>query len=233
MLWYKGWLETRFRLLFALGFMCVFVVLLHSAGAKAPPPGAKPVVGVALLAMVFAATASGMLSGAGINTQPSFQATKGIHGSMFFTLSLPVSRFRLLAIRAGLGWLETAGVIGALCCALWLALPVLRGAVTSIEMFEYAGTLMACASALYFISVVLATFLDDLWRMFGSMIAFWGLWALSSYARLPVSVNIFRAMGEGSPLIAHTMPWTAMAFSLGIAAILFFAAIRIVQIREY
>jgi hypothetical protein len=110
---------------------------------------------------------------------------------------------------------------------------VLRGAVTAIEMFEYAGTLIVCASALYSISVLLATFLDDLWRMFGSMIAFWALWALSNYAPFPASANIFRAMGEGSPLLAHTMPWTAMAFSLELAAILFFAALKIVQTREY
>jgi ABC-2 type transport system permease protein len=233
MLWYKGWLETRLRLLFGLAFMCAFMIFFYSIGTKAPPPGAKPVVGVALFAMGFAATVSGGLSGAGINTQSSFQATKGLHGSMLFTLSLPVSRCRLLAVRAGLGWLEMTGVIGTLCCGLWLVFPALRGAVTAVEMFEYAGTLIACASACYSISVVLATFLDDLWRMFGSMIAFWALWGLSNYAPLPVSVNIVRAMGEGSPLLTHTMPWTAMGVSLALAAILFFAALKIVQVREY
>ncbi len=40
-------------------------------------------------------------------------------------------------------------------------------------------------------------------------------------------------MGDGSPQVAHTMPWTAMAFSIGLAAILFFAALKIVQAREY
>jgi hypothetical protein len=40
-------------------------------------------------------------------------------------------------------------------------------------------------------------------------------------------------MREGSPVLAHTMPWTAMVFSLGLAAILFFAALKVAQTREY
>jgi len=174
-----------------------------------------------------------MLSGAGIATQPSFQATKGLHGSTLFTLSLPVSRFRLLAIRAGLGWLEMAGVIGTFCCGMWFASSQLKGAATGVEMLEYAETLIACASALYFLSVVMATFFDDQWRMWGTMLGSAALWWVSTHTPLPASANIFRAMGEGSPLLAHTMPWTAMAFSLVLAAILFFAALKIVQAREY
>jgi hypothetical protein len=81
--------------------------------------------------------------------------------------------------------------------------------------------------------VFLATFLDEMARMKGGMIAFGALWALSSFIPLPASMDIIRAMGDGSPLVAHTMPWGAMAFSLVLAAALFFAASRIVQAREY
>jgi hypothetical protein len=174
-----------------------------------------------------------LLGGAGIVTQPSLQATKGLHGSTLFTLSLPASRLRLLAVRASIGWFEAAGVIGALCCGMWLVSPALRAMATPVEMLQYAGTLIACASALYYFSVLLATFLDDQWRAWGSMIASAALWWLSTHTPLPAYANIFRAMREGSPPLAHTMPWTAMAFSLGLAAILFFAALKVVQTREY
>jgi hypothetical protein len=40
-----------------------------------------------------------------------------------------------------------------------------------LEVFEYAGTLVVCASGLYSISLLLATFLDDLWQLYGSMLA--------------------------------------------------------------
>src|ERR1700691_1095175 len=235
MLWHKGWLETRFRLLFTLGFTTIILVLQYSARTATPPPGGKSAAfglvmfaGPTLVLMVCA-----LLGGAGIVTQPSLQATKGLHGSTLFTLSLPVSRLRLLAVRASIGWFEAAGVIGALCCGMWLVSPALRAMATPVEMLQYAGTLIACASALYYFSVLLATFLDDQWRAWGSMIASAALWWLSTHTPLPAYANIFRAMREGSPPLAHTIPWTAMAFSLGLAAILFFAALKVVQTREY
>jgi hypothetical protein len=235
MLWHKGWLETRFRLLFTIGFATLFLVLQYSARTATPPPGAKgPAFGLVIFSNpTLVLMACALLGGAGIVTQPSFQASRGLHGSTLFTLSLPVSRLRLLAVRATIGWLEVIGVIGALCCGMWLVSPAFKAIATPIEMLEYAGTLIACASALYCFSVLLATFLDDLWRTWGTMLFFTALWWLSTHTPLPASANIFRAMREGSPLLAHSMPWTAMAFSLGLAAILFFAALKVVQTREY
>ncbi|HEY1755057.1 MAG TPA: hypothetical protein VGG72_06645 [Bryobacteraceae bacterium] len=235
MLWYKGWLETRWKLLMALAMAALFVVVDSFAGAKGPPPpAARAVAGFVQMGASFVVVVYSWLAGAGIVTQPSFQATKGIHGSTLFTLSLPVSRFHLLAVRAGLGWLEMAGAIGLYCWGMWLTLPAAVGLVTAMEMFEYAAALIACASSFYFLSALLATFLDDLWRVWGGMIAYGALWLLSSYVRVPASLNIVRAMiGEASPLRAHKMPWTPMAFSLGLSVILFCGALKIVRAREY
>lgn len=236
MLWHKGWLETRLRLLFTLGFATLILVLQYSVRTAATPHGAKNPAALGLVMFsnpTLVLMVCALLGGAGIVTQPSLQATKGLHGSTLFTLSLPVSRLRVLAVRASIGWLEVVGVIAALCCGMWVVSPAFRAIVTPLEMFEYAGTLIACASALYCLSVLLATFLDDQWRAWGTMIASTALWWLSTHTPLPASANIFRAMREGSPLLAHTVPWTAMAFSLGLAAILFFAALKVVQTREY
>jgi ABC-2 type transport system permease protein len=229
MLWHKGWLETRFRLLFALGFSALILISAYSSGGKAHFSVKTAVAIVPLLV----ATLSAMLAGAGIVTQPAIQATKGLHGSMMFTLSMPVSRFRLLAVRAGIGWLETVGGAAAFCCGMWTLFPVVRATTTAAEMLEYAVVLIACTSGLYLISVLLATFLDDIWRVYGTVITFGALWWLSSHAPLPAYLNVFRAMGEGSPLITHTMPWAAMAFSVGLAVVLFLAALKVVRSREY
>ncbi len=231
MLLYKGWLETRVRLLMSFAFGACYCAAIRAIPSG--PASGKPILGVAIMMTIAAAMFSIMLSGAGIATQPSFQATEGLRGSTLFTLSLPVSRFRLLAVRAGLGWLEMAGVSAAMCGAMWFLFPPLRATATLEEMIKYAVVLIICGSGLYAIPVLLATFLDDQWRMQGSGIAFAALWWLSNHTPLPASVNIFRAMGDGSPLIAHTMPWFAMTFSIGLAAILFFAALKIVQAREY
>jgi len=222
MLWYKGWLETRFKLLVSLGFLGFILVTLYSLRT--------PVTGLVVMAITFVIMIYTILAGTGIAGRSSFRSTKG---SALFTVSLPVTRFRLLAVRAGLGWLEMSGAIGALCWGMWLVSPVASATVTAGEMFEYAGTLVACSSSLYSMAVLLATLLGARWSGWGCMIAFGALWWLSTHTPMPASLDVVRAMNESSPLLAHTMPWPAMGVSLALAAVLFFAALKIVQTREY
>jgi hypothetical protein len=229
MLLYKGWLETRVKLLMVVGVMSLILTSAHTRGVRTPASIQAFVISAMFLGVVIPL----MLAGAGINTQPSFQATKGLHGSRHFTLSLPVSRFRLMAARAGLGWLEMAAVFGAWCAALWIVFPVLSETATRIELVEHEVVLVACASTFYAINVLLATFLDDVWRIYGSGIAAGALWWLSNRTGLPESANIFRAMAAGSPLITHTMPWTAISVAAWSTAILLIAALKIAQAREY
>ena len=172
--------------------------------------------------------------GAGVVGQRSFLfLKKGLHGSTQYTLSLPVSRFQLLAVRAGLGWLELAGVTGTFCFGIWLVAPVLFQGVTVFEMFEYVVTVIACASAPYFLCVMLVALLDDQWRSWGAGIACMAMGGIPYLIRVPAYTDILRAMGDGSPLVAHTLPWSAMAFSLALAAAFFFAALKIIRRREY
>jgi len=232
MLWYKGWLETRWKLLFVLAFYtAVFII-----GANTPPPAAESKVaalmGLARLSTMIVMFACVMMAGTGITTQPSFVVTKGLHGSTLFTLSLPVSRFRLLTARTSLGWLEMAGVVGSVC-GLWFTLPLMKAVVAPLDMFRYAITLVACGSVFYCASVLLGAFLEEVWRIWGSMMVVGALWLLCSKTPVPASLNIFRAMAEGSPLLAHSMPWVAMGFSLGLGAILLFAALKVAEMREY
>jgi len=229
MLWHKGWLETRFRLLFTVALTGLILTFLNS-GRTTP----QAIVAIVQFSVpVFVVMISSMLVGAGVTTQPSFTATKGIHGSTLFTLSLPVSRLRLLGVRAGIGWLEGVGVIGVFCCAFWFLSPALRGMVTPADMFKYAATLVAFASAIYFLSVLLATFLDDQWRVWGTMMSSLALWWISTHIPFPAFADIFRSMGRGSPLITHTVPWHTIGFSIGLAIILFLAALKVVKGREY
>jgi len=236
MFWYKAWLETKFKFLLAIAFMVFcFVVfyLMRIAPRTTPAPPAPSLAAIfGLTFTVFAVILYTWLAGAGINTQPSFQATKGLHGSTLFTLSLPVSRLRLLAIRASIGWLEMVGGILVWCYGCWLIL--LMASVSATDMLEYVVALIVCASSLYFLSVLLGTFLDDQWRMYITGMVSGALWMLCTFVRVPASVNIVRAiMGESSPLIAHTMPWMAMLFSLGLATVFALGALKIVQLREY
>jgi len=233
MLWYKGWLETRARLWIALGYMGF---LLLSVSFRAAAPGAvgpKPIAGLALMMGSFVTVMCAVFAGAGIVSQGAFQFLKGLHGSTQVTLSLPFSRLHLLAVRAALGWVEMAAVLATFCGGVWLVARFITGGATALHMLEYAATLIVCTSALYFLSVLLATFLDDQGRSWATMAACVGIWGLPHVAHVPVFTDIFGAMGEASPLVTHGMPWSAMAFSVSLAALLFVAALRIVRTREY
>jgi hypothetical protein len=168
MLWYKSWVETRLRLWIALGLTGILLTGILLALNIRPPtqPGPKPTLGTIFLWMMCVT-----FPGAGINSQLPFWFLKGLHGSTQYTLSLPVSRLQLLAVRAGLGWLEMAGVTGTFCFGIWLVAPVQFQGATGFEIFEYVVTVIACASAPYFLSVLLLTFLDDQWRSWGAAIA--------------------------------------------------------------
>ena len=230
MLWYRGWLETRLRLLIWM-VMAVFILWsVYSLAAKGPLSLIVIAANVGLVVAILAGT----LGGAGIVTQrSSLRPATGFHGSTIFTLSLPVTRLRLLAVRVGVSSIELCAGTGALCAATWLLFPVLRSAVTPKEMLEYTLTMAVCATGLHSLTVLLSTFLDDVWRIYGSILVYAAIWWLPDHIPWPRFADIFGAMGKGSPLIAHSMPWNAMVFSLALACGLFFAALQIVRRREY
>jgi hypothetical protein len=229
MLWYKGWFETRFKIIVALGFGLFFVFTLRNAS---PMSTAALEGSMAVLAFYWALMPF-LLAGAGIRTQASFRATKGLHGSTYFTLSMPVSRLRLLAVRSALGMLEMAGVVACLCFVAWLAVPAFRADFTLVEMLAYWAAVCVCTSGFYFLSVLLATFFDEPWSIWSSMAAVFGLrWVLPRISALP-SVDLFQAMGKSSPLFTHAFPFASMGISLGAAVVLFIAAVRVVRAQEY
>jgi hypothetical protein len=232
MLWYKGWLETRFRVLFVLGcFLFPVGFFLRHIDPPLPRAVVENLLNSLALFLLFIPV---LLAGAGINTQRILFGTyKGLHGSVYFTLSLPVSRLRMLATRAGLGMLETVGVLAALSCGAWFMLPAPRVYLTCSDLFAYWVTVSICVSAFYALSVFLATFLGDEEQMGASIVLILILLMLSTAVSVPSSLNIWRAIGQSSRLITHTFPWASMGISLGGAAILFLAAMRVVQTHEY
>src|SRR5215831_12155577 len=121
MLWYKYWLETRFRTLLGLAAPS-FAIIVNGRTA-----GLHPEVPATVFAFIWAALPCWVgLSGAGVRTQPTFRATKGEHGSMYFTLGMPVSRLRLLCTRAAVGLVEFAALVAIVCVAAWATIPALR-----------------------------------------------------------------------------------------------------------
>jgi hypothetical protein len=231
MLWTKSWLETRWRFVFGLGFG-VFLLINVAADNRAPDQQIPRASHETVLAFIFPFIAI-MLGGAGINTQAGFRATKGLHGSMYYTLALPVSRFRLLATRAATGVLEMTAVIMLISAGLWAILPQLRGQTTLPEILVYGFAFAVSTASFYSVSVLLATFLDGQWQIWGSMIFIIGLQYVSNHLPVPQALDLFRPLITASPLVTHVLPWSGMAISVVLSAILFCLSIKIVRLREY
>jgi hypothetical protein len=229
MLWMKAWLETRWRFLYALGGALTMLVLwmLNGVGATKPGPGMMIAIS---LSSIFAAI---YLAGSGVKTQTAFQMTRGLQASTYYTLSLPVSRFRLLAVRAGCGLLETTGINAIVIGLTWSLFPLVRANSTELDLLKTIAAAAVCTACIHLVSVFLATFLEETWHLFGSIffvvVAWWSLSRLS----LRASFNVFRFLGDASPLITHGLPWPAMGISLLSSAILFLCALKVVQSREY
>ncbi len=214
MLWYKGWLETGSGVVVMTIFAWVFSRWWgpHHVQVDA----------------LFLSFVPVFLAGSGTETQHLLMKNPN---SIYFTLSLPVSRFRLFATRAGLGMLETVGIFAIAPCAKWVLFIGPEDHVSRSDLFAFWVSLSACASAFYFLGVLLKTFLDESQKRSVGIVGLVFLWVLLSVVPLPAPVNIFQAMF--SPLSTHSLPWASMGISLGAAAILCFAAMRVVQTREY
>lgn len=230
MLWMKTWLETRWRFVFALILPMAALGLWAVNGLTSAGGNARTMMMTLSSFLIFTPV---YLAGTGIKTQSGFQAMQGIHGSMYYTLSLPVSRFRLLGVRTAFGLLETAGIDVIAIAAAWCLFPVLRAHSTSLDLLQLILAAIVCTACFFFVSVVLATFFGESWQIFGGLFVIGGLSQLLGRSALPPSWNVFHFGGDASPLITHVLPWPAMAISIAVSAILFFVALRIVQTREY
>ena len=116
MLWYKAWLETRSRFIIALvGITCICLLFAVSEEMKRNYFGVLSAAH-SILAVLWVLSMTLLLMG-GLTHEKGF-------GSSAFTLALPVTRVRLMAIRIGMG--SAQGI--ALIVVPWIAMLLAGGA---------------------------------------------------------------------------------------------------------
>ncbi|HEX4164073.1 MAG TPA: hypothetical protein VHZ55_01245 [Bryobacteraceae bacterium] len=230
MLWMKAWLETRWRLLYAAGLPLAMLLLQLASGGLASMKAVNMAMFVISMFLVFAAV---YLAGAGIRTQSGIQALPGLHGSTYYTLSLPVSRLHLLAMRTMCGLLELAAINLIILVSAWSMSAAMRAHSTPFDLLQLVFSATVCTAGFYFVSVLLAAFLSETGQIFGSFLLLGLLWLSMNRLGLPSSLNPFSFGGDASPLVTHVLPCGAMAVSVAASVILFFAAWKIIEAREY
>jgi hypothetical protein len=235
MLWYKAWLETRWRFVFLLGS----VLMVWLAPLWLPPFGFRLPPGVfasriwmaihlaSVLVYIFAAV---FLAGSGVNSQTTYAATSGFHGSMLFTLSLPVSRRRLLLVRAGLGALQTGVLVAIMAGYTLLQRP---GGASVMQAVEYIARAIACTMAVYALSVLLACVLDEMWQFYAATICCIAFYLLQSRFAVVSWLSPLRGMTLFSYPLTAPMPWAPIIASLALAVVFLCASMLVLQRKEY
>lgn len=226
MLWYKAWLETRWRFALMIGFM--LLVFLRGPLLGVPPE--RLWRGLEMGSALLYCAAALFLAGAGINSQTTYGAMSGFHGSMLFTLSLPVSRRRLFFVRAGLGAIETCVFVVLMA---GLALSWTPGAVPFAQALQYGIRAIACTLAVYAVSALLACVLDEMWQVIGTCLCLTAVWILQSRSDLVSQLSPLRGMSLISYSVTAPMPWAPVLASVMIAAVLVCASVLVLQRKEY
>lgn len=222
MLLMKAWIETRWRLLALAVYLLIALALNYQS------PTGTTVLMTAWFMLTFIAIS---LGGSGVISQAPFVFSEGVAGSTQFTISLPVTRLRLFAVRTAVGLVETAAVTAFTALFIWALFPALRAIATPDDYARLVLTTILFLVAPYCAHVLFSTWSAEPFSIayaVGTLILL-----LLLCHHLAPGLDIVRAFGEASPLRTHRLPWPQMMTSVTLALILSSAAVWVVRTREY
>ncbi|MGP8174692.1 MAG: hypothetical protein ACLP7O_09120 [Terracidiphilus sp.] len=180
-----------------------------------------------VLLYIFAAI---FLAGSGVNSQTTYAATSGFHGSMLFTLSLPVSRRRLLLVRAGLGAFLTGVLVAVMAGYTLFQRP---GGARAFDALEYIARAIACTMAVYALSVLLACVLDEMWQFYAATFCWIAFYLLQSRFAVLAWLSPLRGMSLISYPVTAPMPWAPVVASLALAGVFLCTSALVLQRKQY
>ena len=252
MLWYKSWLETRWRFIIGLGLLVLSAAgtviaypqvmrLLPAAGTldTSGPLGQRIKEGIELARDYRGYVWSQWMRQNLTQMGTLFAAILGSGGpfsqrSELFTLSLPASRTRLLGIRTATG----LGELLVLAIAPALMIPLLSPSVGQTYSVSTALVHSAClfivSAAFFSLAVLLSTSFSDIWRpllITCSVAAVLWLWeqvtgGLSRY-------SIFSVMNGEAYFRTGHLPWAGLLASAAASAALLYAASVNIARRDF
>lgn len=226
MLWYKGWYETRWRFAMSTGMM-----LLLYANPLLPMPKDQMnfLAALPFYAMIVAVT----LAGPGIRTQSSFQPRTEHFASAYFTLSMPVSRVRLVLTRAAVGFSALAVMIAVAVFSAWSRFPDLHDRLTATEALLSSLALLVCASSTYTMSTLYGLFLNAVGQIYSTLITCGLLaWLCNRFEWMPLR-PIALALGSPTPLIHQPGVWTVLLTCAGLSTVFLAVTCYAAEKKEY
>jgi ABC-2 type transport system permease protein len=251
MLWYKAWLDTRWR--FLVGMV---LLLLSACGVVLTYPQVVKVLTVE--PSVDTSRELGRRIREGIELSRTYRGyvwsqwfrqnlpqiftivavlvgsgsvlAQGMRGGAVFTLSMPASRNRLLGVRAaaGLGELVVLAFVPPLM--LPLVSPAVGAAYGVGDALVHGACLFAAGTVWFSVAFLLSTSFDDLWRPLLITLAAAMVVAVCEQVLQLSRYSVFAVMtGEVYFRTGH-LPWLGLLASLGAsAAMLYLATINMAR----
>lgn len=255
MLWHKSWLETRWRFVIGMAItVCaaVAVVLTYPKVKELLPmltPGdargeiARKIREAVDLTrdyrgyvwsqwfgkqLLHAWTLFAVLLGTG------GLVTQSARGGALFTLSLPVSRRRLLAVRAATGLAELAALAVVPTLVLVALSPAIGERAAVGDALASAGCLVVAGSVFFSLATLLSTVFSDPWRPVGIALFAAVALALTEQVVPAVSqVSVFPVMSAEHQFRGGSWPWLGLLISAAASAAMLHAAARNVARQDF
>lgn len=255
MLWYRVWLETRSRFLIGLGLLIVVAagtVMGYSTARELAPlareldlsgPLAQAVKeslelqssyrgyiwlrwftdNLAQLGTLFAV----MLGSGGIVSYASGRGT-------LFTLALPVTRNRLIGVRAACGLGQWMLVVFASSLIIPLASPTVAEAYGLVDTLVHAFSLFIVGTLFFCLALLLSTIFNDVWRPMLIALAVAVVLAACEFAlRDALPFGLVRTMTAESYFLTGEIPWVGWLVSGALSGVMLYRAAIVFQRRDY
>ena len=247
--WFKAWRESRERFLISVALLatiCVAGVFCHDSLMKVFVPderfGGAPYVGY-IYRLVYAGSARGLFIIMAVVLALGGLQRERLHRSVGFTLALPVSRARLLLIRALLGLIQIA-ILSALPLLLLAACSELAHVSYPLQqMLRFALFWLAGGAVFYALAFLASTVFSSEFTALAVTFVFMIFYPITvlfpPLNQYPLNIHHIMS-GMGMPyfdartaLQVGPTPWALLASMAAVAVALVALAMHIVRRQDY
>jgi ABC-2 type transport system permease protein len=247
MLWYKAWLETRWR--FLIGFVLLVcsaaaVVFAHDRVQSLLPLATnievegelgRRIREAAELTRSYRGYAWSQWFGQNLtNTWTIFAVLLGSggllsqssRGGALFTLSLPVSRGRLVGTRAATALAELLVLAIVPSLLLPLLSPAIGQSYAVGDALIHAICLFVAGAVFFSLAFLMSTVFGDVWRpLLIALVAAGVLGLIEQLSRDAARYGIFHVMTAEAYFRGQGLPWAGLFVSVALSAAMLYAAV--------
>jgi ABC-2 type transport system permease protein len=255
MLWYKAWLETRWRFLIGLlilmfsswavvlGYPQVLRLLPLVPTENVSSELGRQIKEAAELARTFGGyvwsqwfrqnlpqtwTVFAVLLGTG------GLLAQGAGGGALFTLSLPITRSRLLTVRAATALAELFALALVPSLLLSVLAPTIGQSYSIVDALIHAACLFVGGAVFFSLAFLLSTVFPDVWRpLLIALCAAFLLGIAGQFARDLTYVDVFRVMSAETYFRSGAVPWAGLVASAVLSVVMLLASVRTIARQDF